>query len=523
MTRARTKPAHVVGRRGAGTGRPRDAAPRGGAAAPTGAGGGPADPGTGGVPGPRWPTSPPGTTPEPPPPDRATRGDTRKSARGDVSSSRSRRSARAEAERDPRTVEVGPRAPEPAPRTAPDASGADGRQEHWPADVGGGSGGHYAAVAAAAPDGAARPAPDIPGHVEPADGLAGERSGETATLPTGLREAARTTGYVSDIHLLDDAVAAGETAYVRALADPRGPVSEHASAAAVGRTREAMHTAATIEQHVERHDPGHASWHHAGAVIPVLGAGAGVGTSVVAAALFDVLDGHEVPTLLVDGADPARSGLAAAVHHQGSPAHTSHPRIAISYGRRGDGWVAQLDTPPTEVLSPRMIPDPTWWLPNQTAPAATVVDLGWDSWQVAAAPLRGMGAWLEVGHPSTPRPVLVVAATRPSLAKANQLLTRLAPWISTGRVAAPRALVVVGATRWPKGVLGVANTTLAHLAEDPVFVPHDHAVALAGIGPDAVPDRLRHALTEIPARWGLVPDTTRRGRTRSRIRLLGGR
>ena len=344
-----------------------------------------------------------------------------------------------------------------------------------------------------------------------------------SVLPSGLAEAAQNTGYVPDAGLLDDAVAAGETAYIRALADPRGPVADNAAATAVARTREAVHTAATIEHAVERHEPGRAAWGHAGAVLPVIGAGAGVGTSVVAAALFDVLDSYAVPTLLIDGADPARSGLAAAVHSQTTPASTSHPRIAIAYGRRGDGWVAQLRTPPTEVLSPRMIPDPWWWLPHQTAPAATVVDLGWDAWQVAAAPLRGMGAWLEVGTPHTPRPILVVSATRPSLAKANQLLTRLQPWIATGRIAPPRALVVVGAGRWPKGVLGVANSTLGDLAEDAVFIPHDPTVALAGVGPDPISDRVQHAVAEVPARWGVVPATPRRGRSRSRLRLLGGR
>ena len=328
----------------------------------------------------------------------------------------------------------------------------------------------------------------------------------------------------ADAELLDDAVAAGETAHVRALADPRGPVAARAPATAVARTEEATETAVAVERLGDRHEPGRADWAQGGVVIPVLGASAGVGASVVAAALFDALDVCGVPTLLVDAADPARSGLAAAVANQGPPARTLHPKIGIAYARRGGGWVAQLATPPTEVLSPRMVPSPCWWLPDQTAPAATVIDLGWDPWQVAAAPLRGAGAWLEAGHPASPRPVLVVEPNRPSLARANQLLTRLRPWIAAGQVAAPAALVVVSAKRWPKQVTGVAAQALGELMEHAVFLPYDHATAAGGVGPDPVPDRLRAAAAAIPARWGLIPNNLAPGGVLpSLTRLLGGR
>jgi hypothetical protein len=309
-----------------------------------------------------------------------------------------------------------------------------------------------------------------------------------------------------DAELLDDVVAAGETAHVRAMTDAREPVSASAATTALARTEDATEAAVAVSRLADRHEPGWAEWAQAGMVIPVLGASSGIGASVVAAALFDALDVCGVPTLLVDAADPARSGLASAVANQGAPARTLHPKIGVAYARRGDGWVAQLAAPPTEALSARMVPSPSWWLPDQTAPAATVVDLGWDPWQIAAAPLRGAGSWLEAGHPSSPRPVLVVEPNRPSLAKANGLLTRLRPWISAGHIAAPAALVVVSARRWPKQITGVAAQALGELMEQAVFLPYDRDVETGGIGPGPVSDRLRTAAAALPARWGLMPN-----------------
>lgn len=358
----------------------------------------------------------------------------------------------------------------------------------------------------------------VEGEDETARGLLGQG------LAGSLVSTARETWPPADAELLDDAVTAGETAHVRALADPRVPVSDRAPATAVARTEEAMETAVAVERLADRHEPGRADWAQGGVVIPVIGASAGVGASVVTAALFDALDVCGVPTLLVDAADPARSGLAAAVADQGPPARTLHPKIGVAYGRRGGGWVAQLATPPSEVLSPRMVPSPCWWLPDQTAPAATVVDLGWDPWQVAASPLRGAGAWLEAGTPSSPRPVLVVEPNRPSLMRANQLLTRLRPWIAAGQVAAPAALVVVSAKRWPKQITGVAAQALGELMEHAVFLPYDPTVGAGGIGADPVPDRLRAAAAAIPARWGLIPNNLAPGGALpSLTRLFGGR
>ena len=342
-------------------------------------------------------------------------------------------------------------------------------------------------------------------------------------LTRSLVAAARQAWPPIDAELLDEVAAAGETAHVRALADPRAPVADGAAATAVERTTEATEAAVAVSRLADRHEPGDADWTLGGLVIPVIGATARVGASVAAAALYDALDACGVSALLVDAADPARSGLAAAVGEQGKVEWTLHPKVGVGYAQRGAGFVAQLATPPSEVFSARMVPSPSWWLPDHppdhTGLAATVVDLGWDPWQATAAPLRGPGAWLEAGDPP-PRPVLVVEATRPSLAQANTLLARLRPWIRAGQLTAPAALIVIGASRWPRAVTGVAARVLGELMGEAVFLPHDRDIAVGGIGPGPVPDRLRAAAAAIPARWGLIPDTRAPTATRPLTRLL---
>lgn len=302
------------------------------------------------------------------------------------------------------------------------------------------------------------------------------------------------------------AVAAGELAYLRALVDPRAGVRDRAG----DRAGQAAERAATRMVAVlgrgdgERGQArGRVSWKRAGLVIPVLGAGSGVGASVAAAAVFDALDAAGIPTLLVDAAEPARSGLIRATGHLGNAAdRRPHREVGIAFAPRGGGWVAALSAPPDELLTDAVVPSPTWWLPVRATPAVTVVDLGWDPWAIAAGPLRGSGVWLEAGDPP-PQPLLVTTATRPGVGKARELLDRLRPWAERGVIAAPAGLVVVGARRWPREVRPVALRHLGALADQAVLLPHDRTVAVAGVGPDPLPGRLRAPFAPLLRRWGL--------------------
>jgi len=308
---------------------------------------------------------------------------------------------------------------------------------------------------------------------------------------------------------LEAAVSAGALARVRAATDPRAPVAqgaaqtgEHAAAASAARSAQIARAApAALERGQSPR------WlARAGQLVPVLGATSGVGASVFAAALFDVLAAAGVEVMLIDTADPVRSGLAAA-SDQG-PVINEIDDVAIRASRRTShrGYVLRLSVPASGVFTAGMVPPPHCWLPDNRAPDVTIVDLGWDSWALAAYPLRGPGAWMEI-TPQTPlgqrpRPVLVCAPTRPSVARADQVLTRLRSWTSAQRISEPAALVVSGAARWPRGVRGVGSRELARL-EPVTFLPRDSGIAVGGIGPDPLPAKLQRAAAGLAERWRL--------------------
>lgn len=244
-------------------------------------------------------------------------------------------------------------------------------------------------------------------------------------------------------------------------------------------------------------------WSGFGVLIPVLSGSPGAGASVLAAALTDALQRAGRCALLVDAADPARSGLATAAATEGPWAHRPHRDLTIRYSWREHAVLARLATT-LPVLTPGMLPPPPAWLPQLDPLHATVVDIGHDGWRAAADPLVGAGGWLRHGTPA-PRPLLVVRPTRPSLQLAERVLARLDPWIAAGIAAAPWAMVVVGAKQWPAGVAGAAGQRVARLVDTAVFLPHDPQVAAGGVTDALLPDRLLDAVSPLLAQWGLIP------------------
>jgi hypothetical protein len=258
------------------------------------------------------------------------------------------------------------------------------------------------------------------------------------------------------------------------------------------------HAAATVQrQGMSTNRP--VDWSPFGMVIPVLSASPGTGASVLAAAIADTVQLAGCRTLLVDAADPVRSGLAMAARHAGPWIPGPHPAVRIRYSWRAQALLAQLETW-LPVIAPGMVPSPRFWHPGAN-PRVTVVDIGQDSWRLAAHPLVGAGEWLRSGSPC-PWPVLVVRATRPSLNHAEQVLSRLEPWISAGMAAMPVQLVVMGARRWPAGVAGCAGRRVAVLLRNAVFVPHNAATAVGGVDPSVTPAAVRAAVTPLLRRWG---------------------
>lgn len=249
-------------------------------------------------------------------------------------------------------------------------------------------------------------------------------------------------------------------------------------------------------------------WSGFGTVIPVVAGSPGAGASVLAALLADVLQLGNLRVLLVDPADPPRSGLATAARSDGPWLVSPHPQVHIRFSWRAQALLARLETS-LSVVAPGMVPPPKFWRPPLPLDA-TVVDLGHDPWRVTAHPLAGAGTWLRRGTPQ-PRPVLVVRPSRPSLLHAEQVLARLDPWVSSAAVSAPVQLVVMGAKRWPRGVAGAAGRRVNTLLSDAVFVPHDHDLAASGITAAVTPARLREAVTPMLRRWGVLPGTARKG------------
>ena len=244
-------------------------------------------------------------------------------------------------------------------------------------------------------------------------------------------------------------------------------------------------------------------WSGFGQVIPVLSGSPGAGASVLTAIISDALQLAGRCALVVDTADPVRSGLAMAARSEGPWVAGPHQSVRIRYSWRAQALLARVETS-LPVIAPGAVPPPRFWRPAVRELHSTVVDIGHDAWRVSAHPLTGAGEWLRQGSPP-PRPVLVVRATRPSLIHAEQVLARLEAWIGIGAVAPPSQLVVMGAKRWPPDVAGVAGRRVAGLLDGAVFVPHDPELAVGGITAQVTPAQARDAVGPLLHSWGLLP------------------
>ncbi len=250
-----------------------------------------------------------------------------------------------------------------------------------------------------------------------------------------------------------------------------------------------------------------ADWTKFGTVVPVLGGGPGAGASVLAVVLADALAAQGLRVLLIDAADPLRSGLTLAAGTDGPTVDGPHPGVRIRRAHRGPIRMAHLEYLGLPVRSAGMVPAPAFWAPTVAEEAGervdvTVVDVGWDFWTVAALPLAGPGGWLRHGRP-TPQPVLAVRVTAPGVRAAETLLGRLTPWQAHG-VAPVVAAVLTGCRKPATAALAVAGHHLEPLLPDAVCLPTDAAVAERGITDTETPARLQHALTPLLSTLGLL-------------------
>ncbi|MCF7547273.1 hypothetical protein [Pseudonocardia sp. WMMC193] len=275
--------------------------------------------------------------------------------------------------------------------------------------------------------------------------------------------------------------------------------------AAVREAGRELGAAASLQLPASAHQP--IDWAPFGTVVPVLAGSPGAGASCVAAALADALQLAARCVLIVDAADPARSGLAGAASAEGPWTSQISAHTAIRFSWRDQALLARVETD-LPAISPGLVPPPPEWLPRVDPLHVTVVDIGHDGWRTTANPLLGAGGWLRNGAPA-PRPVLVVRATRPSLRHAEQVLARLDSWVSSGIAVPPAQLAVVGAKKWPAGVAGAAGRRLDGLLDDAVFVPLEQSLEIGGITDELLPDRVLDAVTPLLTGLGLFPESDR--------------
>lgn len=266
-------------------------------------------------------------------------------------------------------------------------------------------------------------------------------------------------------------------------------------------------------------------WTGFGRVLPVLAASPGAGASVTAALLADALQLAGRSVLMIDTADPSRSGLARAAVADGPQVQGLHPAIRIRFSWRAQALLARADTT-LPVLAPGMLPPPRFWRPGPRHIDVTVVDIGHDPWRVGAHPLAGAGMWLRQGSPA-PVPVLAVRPTTPSLAHAEQILARFETWTRLGAVTPPAQLVVVGAKRWPTTVVATAGLRVQKLLDSAIFLRPDPELAAHGVTAEVTPSRVRSAVVPMLRRLELItsdkPSQPRSSGLRGRARGKGGR
>jgi hypothetical protein len=221
-----------------------------------------------------------------------------------------------------------------------------------------------------------------------------------------------------------------------------------------------------------------------GVVVPVLGAHPQAGSSGVALALADAAAGAGLQVLLIDSADPARSGLTSVCQLEGRSFPASPIRDSIRLGERRTGRTSTQVRRLVGTGSPQrleMLPRPIDWMTASGPPVdLTVVDLGWDLWQLTAPRSRlGPLQWCCLRSAPT-MAVLVMRPSRPSVMSAEVMLARYEIGIRAMGLHGVSALAAVGGTEWPMSVRAAMGPTLVSMADQAEFIPLDNAVLASG-------------------------------------------
>jgi hypothetical protein len=233
-------------------------------------------------------------------------------------------------------------------------------------------------------------------------------------------------------------------------------------------------------------------------VIPVLGAHQQAGASGVALTVADVAARAGLRALLVDCADPARSGLAWVCHAEGRSVGAGEGRVPIRVAVRQTSDLAQVAVRRLvghgSPMTVEQVPVPTAWALVDPEPRdLAIVDIGWDVWRLMTASTHvGPLAWC-MGPPAATFPILVMRATVASVALAEAVLVRYQSGVSRAGLVGLHGLAVVGASRWPVQARAVMGSLLGQVAPRAVFFGHDDQVAVEGWSVAPTPTALQNA------------------------------
>lgn len=239
-----------------------------------------------------------------------------------------------------------------------------------------------------------------------------------------------------------------------------------------------------------------------GTVIPVIGAHPYAGASGVALAVADAAAALGLRVLLIDCADPVRTGLAGVCTAEGAsvPVADGSGSIRVSFRQLDRGGVQMRRLVPASAapITAQQIPPPHVWA--GIAPSGvdvTVVDLGWDPWLLLAR-LSTLGpAWWLAGDPAQLAPVLVMRPTMSSAAKAEGTLTRYAAGVQHRLLAPISQVAVVGGETFPPQVLAAAGPMTQRAVQRAVFFPWSTDREIPGWTTDATPGPLIAAGTQL--------------------------
>ncbi len=242
-----------------------------------------------------------------------------------------------------------------------------------------------------------------------------------------------------------------------------------------------------------------------GVLVPVVGGHPGAGASGLALALADAGAAAGLTTLLIDGADPARSGLAdvwTARLRSDPPGMTG---AVISTTRRAKVIGRQL-AGAGQPFPARSYPSlPEWanaeFLRQYGPFDLTVVDVGWNAWpgfnQVRFGPLAWVGA-----RAKRTMPLLVGLPTAPSLRLTAGVHARWSAALASAEVETTPRLVLANACSVPASVSARTPPSMSELLDDAHLMPRDHNAAFAGWSLEPLPaasvTAAAHLLTQAP-------------------------